>query len=86
MNFEFVDTLPGTVYYRTSKGGRYREFVTALSANPGKWGVLPYTGKADAASVAGNIRSGHYVDFREGQFQVASRNGKVYVRYIGGDQ
>ena len=82
-DYQLLDTLPGQ-RYRNQKDGKYKDFADAVRANPGKWGLLPYDGVAKAHSVAGSIRRGVYRDFPRGEFQIASRNNEIYVRFVGG--
>ncbi len=67
---QFLDELPPS-----EKGGGFREFWTALDANPGKWAVWP--GKAKAVRTAARQKS------RNGaQYEGHQRGGIGYMRRI----
>lgn len=79
---EFYDDIP-----RPTKGPqRYTQFAKALKANPGKWAIMPYSGKSSAGQVAYFIRRGKYGAFTSRDFEASSRGDEVWVRYVGSEQ
>lgn len=81
--FEFVDALPAKEIRRTN-GFLMDEFAVALRQRPGAWAKWPEDlGTSQAGTYTTNIRNGHLKAFRGGGFEALSRNGVLYVRYIG---
>lgn len=67
--------------------GKYSGLAAALRENPSKWAMVRQcpTHKT-AAGFAQNIRSGKFVDFRDGNYEAVVRtvdgSARVYVRYL----
>lgn len=63
---------------------RYDDMIEQLVARPGDWARVPERLYTNATSIASNIRSGTLRAFApKGSFEVATRSGVVYVRYVG---
>lgn len=78
--FEFVDHLPPQNPPRGADATLRDQFVAALKARPGVWAKWP---SVESTSFASNIRRGMIRHFRGGEFEAETRNGSVYVRYVG---
>lgn len=84
--FNFVDATE--IVSRRRRHPVLDEFAEALRSRPGDWAEwpLPVT-SAYASTVAHRISNNHKNGpklFRDG-FEGASKSGKLYVRYVGGD-
>lgn len=82
--FEFVGELPFKAYQHRVPGSLMREFAQALRSRPGMWAKWPTSLHASTCGgYTTKIRNGAFLAFREG-FDATSRNGVLYVRYVGG--
>lgn len=81
--FEFVDAPPAPTHGRNPI---YRAFADALRENPGRWAVWPgrFKNRSSTSAQASNIKRGTLRNFPEGEFDAVTREGKLYVRFIGG--
>lgn len=81
--FEFVDEPPEPTRGRNPL---YSAFADALRENPGRWAVWPrsFKNRSSAGVTAGNIKRGRMANFPSGHFDALSRDGKLYVRFVGG--
>lgn len=83
--YEFVDKIPGS-----PRGGRpvaNKAFADALKARPGEWAVWPKPITAQTRKVyQQSIPRGILRAFHGGGFEAANRDGRLYVRYVGGAQ
>lgn len=63
---------------------KWKPFVEALKAHPGKWAVFD---KEVNPNTGWRIRMGKHTAFQGGTFQAVTRKGKkqylLYVRYMG---
>ncbi len=84
--FTLIDELPASSY--TDRVDiLLRQFADALRANPGKWGEWPKPqARGSAHSTGFQIRKGIHGSFPGGEFDATARQGKLYVRYVGGVQ
>lgn len=83
---EFLDELPVTA----RKGGGRKtdkvlvEFADLLKSNPGKWAKYPKDlSKKSAGTAASTINNRKAASFRDGKYEAATRDGVVYVKYVG---
>lgn len=87
MKFEFIDELPPRETrpnnLRRDSGAVMDEFAAALRQRPGVWAKWPTQISAGVAGCyTANIRQGRMRAFGDG-FDAVSRNGVLYVQYIG---
>lgn len=81
--FEFVDELPPKEV-RRSDGFLMDKFAAAVRARPGVWAKWPLDlGPSSPGMYVTGINTGRLKAFRNGGFDAQSRNGVLYVRYIG---
>ncbi|MGH8967597.1 MAG: hypothetical protein ACRDXB_20040 [Actinomycetes bacterium] len=85
MTVEFVEKLPGS-----PRGGRpvaNAGFAAALRERPGEWAVWPKPITVQTMRVyRRSIPRGILRAFHGGGFEAAVREGRLYVRYVGGAQ
>lgn len=87
IEFELRDELP----FPDRRGHKQPDpllarFADALRASPGKWGRWP--NKLTAASARSGtalVAKGRYRSFPVGEFDARTRDGVLWVRYIGID-
>lgn len=86
LKVEFVDELPGR---SPTPSAAIAEFAEVLREQPGRWAKYPWSdelAETTRKSRANDINWGHPtapVALRTG-FEATSRNGTLYVRYVGG--
>ena len=85
MNVEFVDELPGSRAHGRSNVSALIDFADALRANPGRWAKHPTTfgNESTARNTSSVIRRDRSATFPAKEFDAETRNGQVYVRYVG---
>lgn len=85
MNIEWADPPPAQGGSLTRR--EQREFAEQLRGRPGDWAVLPTNGSSSVAvrALASRINRKRQSAFGEG-FEAISRDGAVYVRFIGGQE
>ena len=82
--YEFITELPPPTPTERQQG-KYVSFFKAARENAGQWGKFPNQGKngSGRSGVASQIRAGSYAGCKQGEFQTATRQGVLYVRYVG---
>lgn len=88
--FEFVDDLPPKktrpAMSRRVTGDAMDRFAATLQCSPGRWAKWPWPLAPDqTGSYTARIRRGTLRAFPHG-FDALSRNGVVYVRYVGDEE
>lgn len=81
--FEFFDELPRKQAQHLP-AGMVDAFAAALKERPGVWGRWP--GARTPTGYTSAIRDGRLTPFPEGQFETHTRNGLLYVRYLGEEE
>lgn len=84
MRIQFLDDLPPLADRGPEIAEGQRKFAAALRKHPGKWAAWPSDLPAYPGLVSA-IRQGYAAPFRSG-FDAATRNGEVYVRFLGEGQ
>lgn len=80
--YDFMPELPPTGKTR-GPSPKHLAFAKALKENPGMWAAYPQQVKnTSARSYAAKINGGRWPMFTPG-YEAASRQGKLYVRYVG---
>lgn len=79
--FEFVAQLPPKAVRRFPDGLLDR-FAAALRERPGQWAKWPVAGPCHGG-YSSDIKRGWLKPFRRSEFDAITRNGVLYVRYIG---
>ena len=81
MHIKFVDDIDVP-----RRKGKYEAFFNALRDNPGRWAEFPAQGTSGTrGGTAHHIKKGTYSGIERGEFDALSRNGVLYVRFVGGD-
>lgn len=74
---EFVDALPEQ--QRRKYRGKYAEFADTLRENPGRWAKYPTQTKTTVYQ----LRKSRLGSFPGDEFEFESRNGEIFLRYVG---
>lgn len=75
---EFVEELPEQEP-RKKYRGKYAEFADALRENPGRWAKYP----AKTKTTVYQLRKSRLGSFPGDEFEFETRNGEIYLRYVG---
>src|SRR6267142_804815 len=83
---KFLSSLPPLTNGRPvgSLNIDYGAIRQAIKARPRMWGELGYVGPDAAGNLVWRIKQGQMGFVPRGAYQATSRQGTVYVRYIGG--
>lgn len=82
---EFVGALPESKQVGRKPDKVLADFAAELRARPGEWARWPKVLTENTLRVLPTqINKGRYVSFPAGEFEAATRDGIVYVRYTGG--
>ena len=75
---EFVEELPPQEPRRRYRG-KYADFADTLRKNPGRWAKYPSKTKTTIYQ----LRKSRLGSFPGDEFEFESRNGDIYLRYVG---
>lgn len=75
---EFVEELP-VQQPRKRYRGKYADFADALRENAGRWAKYP----AQTKTTIYQLRKSRLGSFPGDEFEFETRNGDIYLRYVG---
>lgn len=75
---EFVEELP-LQQPRKKYRGKYADFADTLRQNPGRWAKYP----SQTKTTIYQLRKSRLGSFPGDEFEFESRNGEIFLRYVG---